>query len=693
MKVADQLLRSRMARRLLVLFSLCALIPISLNTWFSYRTTRERILEEAKQSQQQDNRHLAMAVYERLLLAEAEMEVYASTGRRVPRDPQFEDPLIRRFDWLREVPLTTFLAMLETNEDWSESQERTRARLLEDTTIFWVETGHPTARAYMARRVTAGGQVLTGELFRDYLWRDHFASEKDRAAFVLDAAGRLVAGDWAPELIPPRLAGGPRTTTFEWAADGSSHLFAAWSLPLRSRFLGGSLTFVSAADRGKLLGDAVSEYGLTFVPLALATLWLVLLLSTSQIRRSLVPLEALRVGTESIARGDLGTRVDIASRDEFQDIGHAFNSMASRLSDQFDALETLAEVDRAILSTLDLQTIARSVLGFVVPTPGASAALLLALDEVEPRARCYSALETDKDVVRAEELAVVDDLPQEIMTVRASQLPGGAAWWTAPLSAASPRWFHVVPILRDRLVIGLVAIAFTEEPQIADERASRLEQLSGQVAIALSKTRLLGQLEATTRGALVAFARSVDAKSRWTAGHSERVTRVAMLMGREMGLDAADMDRLEKGGLLHDIGKIGISGQILDKPSRLSDEEFAEMKKHPAIGARILEPIPVFADILPMVRSHHERWDGRGYPDGLGGEEIHPLARIMAVADVYDACRSDRPYRAGMTHDETTSILREQDGTAFEPGLIEVFDAVELQVAELYAPVIRLKAG
>ena len=131
-----------------------------------------------------------------------------------------------------------------------------------------------------------------------------------------------------------------------------------------------------------------------------------------------------------------------------------------------------------------------------------------------------------------------------------------------------------------------------------------------------------------------------------------------------------------RGGLLHDIGKIAVPSAILNKPSALTVEEFAIMKEHPATGARILEPIPEYARLIPIVLQHHEKFDGRGYPAGLAGEEISFEARIVAVADVFDALTSKRPYRGAMDHDQACSIIRTRAGTHFDRRMVQAFFAV-----------------
>ena len=158
---------------------------------------------------------------------------------------------------------------------------------------------------------------------------------------------------------------------------------------------------------------------------------------------------------------------------------------------------------------------------------------------------------------------------------------------------------------------------------------------------------------------IFSLARAVEAKDAYTAGHIERVSALAVAMGKELGLEATQCAQLYRGGILHDIGKIGVPDSILNKPGKLTPEEFEQIKKHPAVGEEICHSLKTLRPVLKMVRHHHERLDGSGYPDGLVGEEIDLLARIMAVCDLYDALTSDRSYRAAMPRDEALAIIDE----------------------------------
>jgi putative nucleotidyltransferase with HDIG domain len=181
------------------------------------------------------------------------------------------------------------------------------------------------------------------------------------------------------------------------------------------------------------------------------------------------------------------------------------------------------------------------------------------------------------------------------------------------------------------------------------------------------------ELDRLNWGTLNALARAIDAKSPWTAGHSGRVTQLALTIGRALKLDDDELADLHRAALLHDIGKIAIPAEILDKPGRLTKDEYDIICEHPKRGARILEPIEAYAGIIPIVRQHHERFDGNGYPDRLSGTGITKCARILAVADVYDALTSERPYRAGMSHNRAIDIITEGKGTQFDAEVVDTF--------------------
>jgi len=183
------------------------------------------------------------------------------------------------------------------------------------------------------------------------------------------------------------------------------------------------------------------------------------------------------------------------------------------------------------------------------------------------------------------------------------------------------------------------------------------------------------QLRASYEATVRALADAVEARDAYTARHAERVAAYGLEIARACGMDDSDAD-LEFGFLLHDIGKIGISDAILYKPGRLTDGERDAMRRHPVIGEEIVRGIDFLAGARQIVRSHHERWDGDGYPDRLAGERIPLSARVFAVADTFDALTSDRPYRAAASFREARRVIADASGTQFDPTVAQAFDDI-----------------
>ncbi len=203
---------------------------------------------------------------------------------------------------------------------------------------------------------------------------------------------------------------------------------------------------------------------------------------------------------------------------------------------------------------------------------------------------------------------------------------------------------------------------------IAYDWEERSKDLERSLKALLEANRKLDKLN---WGTLRALARAIDAQSKWTAGHSERVTKTALEIGRVLGLRQDELDNIHRAALLHDIGKIGLPQDFLNKPTGLSDEEYSIVRAHPSMGAQILEPIEAFADVITMIKQHHEWFNGKGYPGGLTGKEISLGGRILAVADVYDALSSDRPYRASMKPNEALQVIKNGSGSHFDPIVVE----------------------
>lgn len=245
-----------------------------------------------------------------------------------------------------------------------------------------------------------------------------------------------------------------------------------------------------------------------------------------------------------------------------------------------------------------------------------------------------------------------------------------------------------VPMRTTDEILGVLYVDSHSTHEFNEAELELVAAIGNQAGIAVHRARLLGEVEKLFFDVTRAIAAIIDAKDGYTHRHSERVAAFAVRLAQQLGLSEADRSVIELSGLLHDVGKIGVPDAILNKPGSLTDEEFAEMRRHPAHGAAILANIESakIAALLPGVKYHHERWDGTGYPDGLKGDDIPLLGRILAVADFLDALTSDRAYRKGLSFDEVVTMIQEQAGLAFDPQVVDAAVALH-QRAELALPV------
>ncbi|MGC4042593.1 MAG: diguanylate cyclase [Armatimonas sp.] len=241
------------------------------------------------------------------------------------------------------------------------------------------------------------------------------------------------------------------------------------------------------------------------------------------------------------------------------------------------------------------------------------------------------------------------------MLVRVAQ----SAWWVAVLIG-----IVLLPIP------ALVALGFRYRRQWEEESTARINEQQRHIE---ELTESKANLEKMHSATVEAFALAIDAKDQYTQEHIQRVKLVSVALAHEMGLAPAELRAIETGAALHDIGKIAIPEHILNKPGRLTTEEFTLVQRHPELGARILEPVQFPEAVVGAVRSHHEKWDGSGYPDRLAGEAIPLSGRILAVADVYDALTSDRPYRPGWTHERAVALIEKETGKHFDPEIVVAF--------------------
>ena len=229
------------------------------------------------------------------------------------------------------------------------------------------------------------------------------------------------------------------------------------------------------------------------------------------------------------------------------------------------------------------------------------------------------------------------------------------------------------PIVRKGKTVGIFFLGSFRVGGFRQQDVDTALGFASRMGIALEHSRLIYDLDEMSVNIIHALATAIDAKSSWTKGHSERVSDYAMRIAEKMNIPKNHVERLRLAGLLHDVGKIGTYDILLDKTEKLTEDEWRLIKLHPVRGCEILEPIKEFKDIIPAVRHHHERWDGRGYPEGLKGEEIPLMARIICLADSFDTMTADRPYRPSIGFDNAIQEIRFCTGTQFAPDVSAAF--------------------
>ncbi len=326
----------------------------------------------------------------------------------------------------------------------------------------------------------------------------------------------------------------------------------------------------------------------------------------------------------------------------------------------------------AVTSTLDLDQVLKEVLKSVSKATEAQIGVL-ALEE-GGSLKVWAATGSDPETARRLAIDLGGEICTDVLTTgRARQVHNDKAGDAAgPLD---PRSVLCVPLLLRGKPIGVVFLAnYVQGKPFSEDHRRVATELGAQASVAIDNARLFRERELVVLESLKAMAQLVDAKDPYTAGHSDRVTQYSLVIARELKYrpgDEAAWKRLEQGGMLHDIGKINVPDAILTKAGRLTDEEFTMLKRHPVVGYEVLKNLHMLTDELDIVRSHHERYDGRGYPDGKSGDELPITAWIVSAADAFDAMTSDRPYRKGMSLEMALAEIAKGRGTQFHPAVAD----------------------
>ncbi len=351
---------------------------------------------------------------------------------------------------------------------------------------------------------------------------------------------------------------------------------------------------------------------------------------------------------------------------------------AMELSHKIETMQAMHEIDRNILSTLDPQVVLDTSTRMIGRVIGCDRATVVLVDK--ERKGFFLAAGYGLDIVPKDTFLRFDATSlTEVMDTRRPQyisnltelnkLPDFEKELVKRGFISQIR----IPLLIKGEVVGVLTAGAGRVSAFTPDDLSTLEKMGSQISVALQNAQQLKELEELFFGTIKSLSSAIDAKSPWTAGHSERVTKYALDIAKEMGLGRDEMRNLEVAGLLHDIGKIGTYDILLEKPGKLEPDEIEIVRLHPGKGADILEPIKKFRNIIPAIKHHHEFYDGSGHPDGLKGEAIPLGARILAVADTYDAMKADRPYRPGRSMEYIINEFRRCSGTQFDPKVVEAF--------------------
>lgn len=697
MKVDTKIFRSKIARRIFMLFVSCALFPVLCLSIISFIRVTQQLNEQSFKLLKQSVTGHAYSVLERVIFLDTELQLVASSVKASLKDPGqtysivFEKRFGHHFKAVaffkpenRTIPIYNEINNFK-KPDKNEIKHIISSR---KTAIFVMNHPESLPQIMMVTLMDSkdpNAGYLIGEINASYLWGIEQGNSlpPDTEVCVLDASKHIVFSSFAHE-DPSSKKDDFQVENgvfgqFEFIRENEKHLASYRKIFLNHRFLADIWTVVLSQSKADVLAP-MSHFKTIFPPIVLMTFWVVLLFSIYAIRKSLVPLESLKKGTHRIAMKNFDCRVDVKSGDEFEELAMDFNEMADQLNSQFKILETKAEIDRAILSSLDARIIVETIIHGIYDWFDCDS-VAISLMESNPgnTARVYSNIyghgkelfETSIEF-RPFDLDTLNCHPEYlIIDADKNQLS-----FLSTLVGQGIESFLILPIFVKVKLKAVITIGRSQTKAYNAEDIIQARQMADQVAVALSNATLIEEMDQLSWGTLRALARTVDAKSSWTAGHSTRVTEMALKIGSALAMLPKKLDDLHRAALLHDIGKVGIPLSILDKPGALDDEEYTMIKKHPSMGARILEPIASYKDILPMVLQHHERFDGKGYPGGLSGNEIDIGARILAVADVYDALKSDRPYRKGWAVERVVDLITEEAGRQFDPVVVDAFLAV-----------------
>lgn len=602
------------------------------------------------------------------------------------------------------------------------------------TTIFVAnDTNEAPGVFYIATPVFGAGGKLSGIAVGEVrfstsriagLTRELPVSISDVRAFLVDADGCILARDSKSEkqcslfdsgmpLSRMRRVGGNEASMRRLPTEFECNYNS-------KRYIGASV-LVNPSLKWKLV--IIQPYETAYAPVRSVSMKILLFAAIAlmwgigfgiyRANRIIQPMGELLSAVEVISRGDYSHRVRLHYRDEIGAFAYAFNKMTSVLEEKIRAhqesqsqleeafnqlkndtlkreetnreltrkineLTSLSEVTQIITDSLNIDTVLDTIIDTIERIMGFDTCSIKLVDRRTGDLR----------------ITVARGLGPEYSAKRSTAVGEGisglAVKMCRPIVSedveSDPRidQSHIIrrlgvkslisfPLITKKSVMGAMTLYSYERHSFTEDEKRLLSIFANQAAGAIENARLFDSLRDSYLNTIQALSMAIDAKDRYTHGHSKRVSEISVMIGRQIGLSPERLELLKHAGDLHDIGKIGISELIISKESKLTIDEYEIIKTHPLVGEIIIEPVPFLQEARAVIRHHHERWDGFGYPDGLKSDEIPLLSRIILISDAYDAMTSDRPYRKALSHEVAIREIERHSGTQFDPQIVKAF--------------------
>jgi len=384
-----------------------------------------------------------------------------------------------------------------------------------------------------------------------------------------------------------------------------------------------------------------------------------------------------------VARRQGGEAHDPGEGDEISELARTFHRINQELEHKITELESsrtlikrlLSQIGTAIVSYEGIDNLLALIMENTAVALGAEQGSLMLIDGEKQELEVKTSWSSHRESLTAQRMklgeGIAGSVAKEHQPIRGT---GSSSSVGLVNGRVKEEAILCVPLMIRDTVIGVVSVVREETArQFTEDDESLLANIGSQIAVAIENYRLNLDVERTYLETITALAMAVEAKDPYSAGHSKRVGAYAVQIAEAMGADETTKKMLREGGLLHDVGKIGIRDDILLKASELTPEETQIMHQHPVIGEAILKPVRSLSKVADLVRHHHEQFDGSGYPYGLKGEAIPLEARILTVADTYDSMVTDRPYRKRLSCEEAVDELRRGCGKQFDPQVVDAF--------------------